>query len=145
VGRRPGSGGPILIDPDGYYGWYYGGFYPWGYGGFGLGGYYGYYDPWFVPWYGGYSGYYGYGAAPPYYGFGGKLRLKVKPTHAVVYVDGYFVGEVDEFDGIFQRLDLEPGPHRIEIRADGYETLSFDVRILPDRSTTYEGTLDRIP
>jgi hypothetical protein len=132
----------------GYYpyghGYGYGGFYPWGYGGFGLGVYYGYYDPWFAPWYGGgfyYPQYYPSG----YYGYDGQVRLKVKPTHATVYVDGYLAGTVDDFDGGFQRLRIEPGPHRIEIRADGYETLSFEVRVLPDRTFTYEGDLKRIP
>jgi hypothetical protein len=133
-------------------GGYYGGFYPWGYGGFGLGGYYGYYDPWFDPWYGGAGGYYSPGGGyygPQYYssgyGYEGQLRLKVKPTHATVYVDGYFAGSVDDFDGIFQRLRLESGPHRIEVRADGYEPLSFEVRILPDRTVTYDGELKRLP
>jgi hypothetical protein len=67
--------------------------------------------------------------------------LKVKPRHAEVYVDGYFAGIVDEFDGFWQRLHVEPGPHRIEVRADGYEPLSFEVRILPDRTITYSGEL----
>ena len=42
-------------------------------------------------------------------------------------------------------LHIEPGPHRIEIRADGYETLEFEVRLLPDKTTTYEGELKRLP
>ena len=115
-----------------------GGYYPWGYGGFGFGGYYGgYYDPWY-----GYDAY--YGGQPYYANIGdGSLRLKVKPREATVYVDGYYVGRVDDFDGMFQRLHIEPGPHRIEIRADGYETLEFEVRMLPDRTTTYEGELKR--
>ena len=74
----------------------------------------------------------------------GALRLKVKPRDASVFVDGYFAGQVDSFDGVFQRLRLEPGPHRIEISADGYETLTFEIRVLPDRTTTYNGELDRI-
>ena len=49
----------------------------------------------------------------------GALRLKVKPVEASVYVDGYYVGVVDDFDGVFQRLRLEPGPHHLEIRAAG--------------------------
>ena len=92
----------------------------------------------------------GFGWYPTYdYGRGsaergdGALRLKVKPADASVYVDGYYVGVVDDFDGVFQRLHLEPGPHRIEIRAPEYETLSFDVLIDPDHTTTYHGELDR--
>lgn len=129
-----GGGGTTVIVPGGYYG----GFLPWGFGGFGLAGYYGggFYDPWF------------YGGQPYYYGGGGyvdgALRLKVKPRDATVLVDGYFAGQVDDFDGAFQRLRLEPGPHRIEISADGYEPLTFEIRVLPDRTTTYKGELTRI-
>ena len=136
-GRPPviDDGGTTIWAPGGYYG----GYYPWGYGGFGLGGYYGgYYDPWY------------YGPAPYYsgydydYDYDGRLRLKVKPRSAEVFVDGYYSGQVDEFDGVFQRLRLEPGPHRIEIREQGYETLAFDVRITPDQTVTYTGALQQI-
>lgn len=129
-----GGGGTTVIVPGGYYG----GFLPWGFGGFGLAGYYGggFYDPWF------------YGGQPYYYGGGGyadgALRLKVKPRDATVLVDGYFAGQVDDFDGVFQRLRLEPGPHRIEVSAEGYEPLTFEIRVLPDRTTTYKGELTRI-
>jgi hypothetical protein len=62
-----------------------------------------------------------------------------------VFIDGYFAGLVDEFDGIFQRLHLDSGPHRVEVRAPGYEPLAFDVRITPDHTTIYQGELKRIP
>jgi hypothetical protein len=138
VARRGGRSGGTVVIPGGYYG----GYYPWGYGGLGFAGYYGgYYDPWY---HGGYYG--GYGGYPVYArssAWDGRLRLKVKPRDASVYVDGYYAGVVDEFDGIFQRLHLEPGPHRIEIRADGYETLTFEVLIQPDRTMTYTGEMKR--
>ena len=108
---------------------------PWGYGGYGWIGYYGgYYDPW--PYLDPVL------AAPPRED--GALRLKVKPRDAWVFVDGYFAGVVDKFDGVFQRLRLEPGPHRIEISADGYETLTFDVQVRPDETITYKGELERL-
>jgi hypothetical protein len=69
----------------------------------------------------------------------------VKPSDAEVFVDGYYAGIVDEFDNVFQRLRLDSGPHRIEIRKDGYEPLSFEVRILPDHTTTYRGELRATP
>ena len=135
-GRAPsgGDGGTTIWVPGGYYG---GGYYPWGYGGLGLGGYYGgYYDPWY---YGGYQPYY------RGYDYDGRLRLKVKPREAEVFVDGYYAGIVDEFDGIFQRLRIEPGPHRVEIREEGFEPLTFDVLIQRDRTITYTGELRRTP
>jgi hypothetical protein len=72
------------------------------------------------------------------------LRLCVRPRNAEVYVDGYFAGRVDEFDGIFQALELESGGYRIELVAPGYEPLQFDVRIQPGRKTTYDGDLRRL-
>jgi len=126
----------------------FGGYYPWGFGGIGVGGYYGgyypgYYDP-YDPGYGGYGG----GYAPQYYSSGsayeGALRLKVRPKEASVYVDGYYAGVVDDFNGMFQKLRIEAGPHRIEVRAPGYETLVLDVQIVPDHTITYKGELQKI-
>jgi hypothetical protein len=148
--QTPTSRNIYITSP--YFGSY--GYSPWGYGAFGLG--YFYYDPflWGYPSYGypyGYGypsygyGYPSYGSSYSSYGYGytGAIRLKVKPRDAMVYVDGYYVGVVDDFDGIFQRLTLETGPHRLEIRADGYEPLVFEVRIEPDHTITYHGELKR--
>jgi PEGA domain-containing protein len=129
-----GGGTTVIVDRG------YGGYYPWAWGGLGFGGNYGYYDPW---WYDPYPPVYGGGGG--YYREDGSLRLKVKPRDASVYVDGYFAGRVDDFDGVFQKLRLESGPHRVELRLDGFESLSFDVRIDPDRKTTYTGALKRVP
>ncbi|MEW5983537.1 MAG: PEGA domain-containing protein [Acidobacteriota bacterium] len=163
VGERGSSGGgrpPVW--PTGGGGWYPGyyppGYYPpnywnssywYGYGAFGLG--YFYYDPYWwgygAPAYGGY-GYGGYGGYGSYGGYGyeatGSLRLKVSPREANVFVDGYYAGRVDDFDGIFQRLKLKPGPHKIEISAPGYAPLVFDVDVRLNDTITYEGVLEPI-
>ena len=131
----PAGGGGIFIPGGGYYGGY--GYYdPWGYSSG-----YGYYGGYSDPWYGGYPTYpqSSYTSSDE-----GSLKLKIKPRQAEVYVDGYFVGVVDDFDGIFQRLHVESGPHRIEVRANGYETLEFEVRITPEHTTTYTGELKRV-
>ena len=88
----------------------------------------------------------GYGYAPdPFDANGptGGLRLKVEPKDAEVYVDGYYAGIVDDFDGLFQHLTLVPGPHRVEVRAPGYLTLVFDVSIQAHHTTEYRGALQR--
>ena len=95
---------------------------------YGLGYGYGY------PYYG--AGYYGYYGGS--YAYTGSVRLKVKPRDAEVLVDGYYVGTVDDFDGVFQSLKLEPGPASIEVRAPGFEPLRLDVRVLAGRKITYE-------
>ena len=135
-------------DPYGIYGNYYGNYYPYGYGmgyglysGFGWAPYYG--DPFGDP----YGGGYGYGGgSTTSYGRGeqGNLKLKIKPRSAKVYVDGYFVGSVDEFDGAFQKLALNTGRHKVEVKADGYETAEFDVLINPEQTVTFQGELKRI-
>jgi hypothetical protein len=133
-----GTAGTTVVVPNGYYG----GFYPWGYAGLGFGGYYagyyGYYDPWIDG-----GGYYG----QPYTTSGyddGLLRLKVKPRDGMVYVDGFFAGIVDDFDGIFQHLHIEAGAHHVEIMADGYEPLEINVQIQRGRTVTYSGDLKKI-
>jgi hypothetical protein len=71
----------------------------------------------------------------------GYLRLQVRPGTARVYVDGYYVGPVDDFNGSGPGRFLEPGPHRVEIRADGFDTIMFDVRIVPNETITYRSDL----
>ena len=150
----PGNGNIVVIPGYPYYPY---GFWGGGYG-YGLG--YLYFDPF---WYGGYGfGYPGYGYGGYYGGYGygggggggytssetsrdsGSLRLKIDPRNAQVYVDGYFVGVVDSFDGAFQKLGLEGGGHRVELKADGYEPLEFEVLITPGETVTYKGEMKRI-
>ena len=101
--------------------------------------------------YGAYSAYgaYGYGAygAPyaPYalgngYDFGG-VRLRIRPRDAQVFVDGHYAGLVDDFDGTFQQLRLEPGGHKIEVRMPGFEDLEMDVHVQPGRTITLQEDL----
>ncbi len=71
----------------------------------------------------------------------GSIKLKVKPKEAEVYVDGTYYGQVDNYDGTFQHLDLSAGTHRVEIRASGYQTLQVEVRVLPGKTITYNGEL----
>ena len=51
------------------------------------------------------------------------VRVDVEPTEAEVYVNGYLAGQVDDFDGVFQRLRLRPGEHEITIHLDGYRSI----------------------
>jgi hypothetical protein len=117
--------------------------------GFGLG-YYMYdpfwFDPYYDPYYSGGGGYYGGGGGYSYRAFRdtGSLRLKIKPRDAKVYIDGYYVGVVDSFDGLFQKLGVDSGAHRVEIRAEGFEPLQFEVLITPGETVTYKGELTRV-
>ena len=125
---------------SGYYG--YRGFY--GYPGF----YTGFYNPYFWGSYGfGYGYGYGYGfgypygfayAQSPYYGpyyyNTGSARLQVAPRNTQVYIDGYFVGVADNFDGNLQRLHVEPGAHELHLYLEGHQT--FTQKVLFPRGGT---------
>ena len=74
--------------------------------------------------------YYDYGA----YDTHASIRLLVEPREAEVYVDGYYAGLVDDFDGIFQRLHVTPGRHDITLRLPGLQTWSIEVYATPDRT-----------
>ncbi len=153
--------GPIYWGPNDWY------FYPWGYGGLGLGYFW---DPWmWSGYFGGWGGYpwadpYGVGGYGGVGGGGyggwdtggptsteqnpldenlptGGVRLKATPRDAEVFVDGYYAGRVDDFDGARQKLKITRGPHRIELRAPGYESVTFDITIIPGESTTYKTDL----
>jgi hypothetical protein len=97
-----------------------------------------YYDPFWLGWYGygyQYRPYPPYGPYGPYGRFGyepvADLRIQVTPRQAAVYVDGYLVGSVDEFDGVFQRLRAPLGEHEITIYLNGYQTIREKMLLRP--------------
>jgi hypothetical protein len=51
-----------------------------------------------------------------------SVKFDVEPNDAAVYVDGYFAGIVDDFDGPFQRLYTAPGGHEVTLYLEGYRT-----------------------
>jgi PEGA domain-containing protein len=61
-----------------------------------------------------------------------SVRVEVQPNDAEVFVDGYYAGVVDDFDGAFQRLRLPPGQHEIVVRRDGYHSVKEDLYLTPD-------------
>ena len=146
----------IVTRPPVYNNYYYypRSYYPYGYGAFGLG--YFYYDPyrWYSPSYGYRDRYYSGGFYGNVWRSGryfdtvfdiGELRLRVTPRNAQVFIDGYYAGVVDDYDGTFQSLRMESGGYRVELIAPGYEPLEFNVRIMPGEKITYRGDLRRLP
>ncbi len=82
----------------------------------------------------------------PYQGYSygsAAIRTLVKPRRAEVYVDGYYAGIVDDFDGTFQKLYLAPGEHVIELRLEGHRT--FRQRILATPSHTQKIHHEMVP
>ncbi|HMB80343.1 MAG TPA: PEGA domain-containing protein [Vicinamibacterales bacterium] len=143
-GFRPGLSIGLGFGYPYYYGAYgypyygaYGYGYPYSSYGYGYGGY----DP------GAYAapGYAAPGYAAPGYavrsggGYGG-VRIQGAPKDAQVYVDGYYSGIVDDYNGPYQRLDLPAGAHAIEIRTPG-GPMAFDVNVTPGQTLTIHGNV----
>ena len=98
-----------------------------------------FYRPFFSPFYGGlYWQRYPY--PYPYYGYRyddrAEVRIQASPRDAEVYVDGYFAGTVDDFDGFAQRLRIEPGDHEITLYHPAFRTWREQVRLRPRQSLT---------
>jgi len=78
-------------------------------------------------------------ASPQPQPLAGRLRLDVEPRGGQqLYIDGYYVGTPEDFGG---EVELEAGPHSVEIQAPGYETLQVYVNVSLGRSIAYRGTL----
>ncbi|HEY6361864.1 MAG TPA: hypothetical protein VIX63_12205 [Vicinamibacterales bacterium] len=75
----------------------------------------------------------------------GFLQLQVAPVTAEVLVDGFYVGTVNDVRGMIPGYALEPGPHRVELRAPGLETATFDVRIPGGQTIVFRRTLEAPP
>jgi hypothetical protein len=113
--------------PYGYYGGFYGGFY----GYYGFGGWPYYYQVYPPPFYGG------------YWDSSGSLRLQVMPRETEVFIDGYFAGTVDDFDGTFQRLHVQPGDHELELFHPQHRSVQQKVYLQAGKTFTVK--LDMAP
>ncbi len=61
----------------------------------------------------------------------GAVRLRVQPVDTQVFVNGYYAGVVDDFDGMLQRLYLPPGEHTIELYRPGFRTFRQALFVSP--------------
>jgi PEGA domain len=116
----------------GHSGGHYHGYYPRSYWGV----YYGGYPYWW--WAGpdyGYPYYYGYGSPGGYAGYGedasGALDLDVAPDKTQVFLDGQYLGTVDDFDGWPQYLWLERGTYDLVLYLPGFKTVAKQISVYP--------------
>jgi PEGA domain len=70
------------------------------------------------------------------------LTFQVSPASAEVFVDGAYVGTVQDFWADLEPLMIVPGSHRIELRAPGYRTVTLDVTTTAGQVIPYAGELE---
>src|SRR5215207_5370891 len=128
-----GYGGPYFYPGFYYPGFYYPGFYHSAFAG--PFGWYGH--PWAAwgPWPA-----YGYG----YYDATSSARIQGAPPQAEVYVDGYYAGIVDDFDGAFQRLRVPPGEHELVIYLECYRPTKQNILFRPRAGYKINGSLEKL-
>ena len=141
VVRRPAPRSVVYVSARPSYYSYYRPYY-YGYYGPALG-YYGGYAGWYSGWYGGYPYYYAqypypYPAYRYYRDYSSSARIQVQPRSAEVFIDGYFVGTVDDFDGWLQRLNVAPGEHELTIYLKGHRTFRQNVLFRPGATLRIE-------
>ena len=84
----------------------------------------------------------------PVYDNRAEVRLRVEPQaaeEAAVYVDGFYAGIVDDFNGVFQSLPLTPGGHVVTLYLEGYRTIRRNVYLSPGSSLKLHATMERLP
>ena len=110
-----------------------------------IGGYY--YDPFYGP--------YPWWPRPAYpywyfpiYDTRADVRIQVVPDaadDAAVYVDSFYAGIVNDFDGVFQSLPLTPGGHSIVLYLEGYRTVRSNFYLSPGSTFRLRATMERLP
>jgi hypothetical protein len=73
----------------------------------------------------------------------GSVRVLVDPAESRVYVDGYYAGTVDDFDGLFQRLNVSSGRHEIALKLEGHKTHRMRVYVAPDSTLKLHHELEK--
>jgi hypothetical protein len=61
-----------------------------------------------------------------------------------VFVDGYYAGIVDDFDGVFQRLHVPPGDHELILYKEGYRTVHQTVYLSIDSTFKVRYNMEKL-
>jgi hypothetical protein len=72
------------------------------------------------------------------------VKTEIRPKQAEVYVDGYYAGVADDFDGAFHRLHTSPGGHAVTLRLEGYRTVTQNVYVRPGSTFKLKETMERL-
>lgn len=72
------------------------------------------------------------------------LKTDVKPKQTRIYVDGYYAGIADDFDGIFQSLRVRPGPHEVTLYLEGYQTVQQQIYMSPESTTKLQHVMQPV-
>ena len=89
---------------------------------------------------------YGIGVRPGYqvrnyYDRVGGVSFDIDPWDASIFVDSQYVGCSADFGPNQMPLTLTAGRHRVDVRSEGYRSVSFDITVVAGQVIPYQGTL----
>jgi hypothetical protein len=70
-----------------------------------------------------------------------EVKISGNPERAAVFVDGQYVGHIDQFNGPGQGMLLTPGKHHIKVSLPGYQPFETEVTLLPHQKLKLETNL----
>lgn len=73
----------------------------------------------------------------------GALDLDVSPGRTQVFLDGQYLGTVDQFDGFPTYLWLDRGTYDVVLYLDGYKTIARQITIYPGNVINVDDRLER--
>lgn len=71
------------------------------------------------------------------------VKTAIQPSRAAVFVDGYYVGHVKEFEGIRKGMLVTPGNHQITVALPGYNDFKTNINPQPGQTVQIKTQLVR--
>jgi hypothetical protein len=71
----------------------------------------------------------------------GGISFEIDPVDAAVFMDGEYVGVAGDFSAGQMPLTVAAGLHHIDLKAQGFMTVSFDITIVGGQVTPYQGAM----
>ena len=72
------------------------------------------------------------------------MKTEITPKQTEVYVDGYYAGVADNFDGAFHRLHTLPGGHAVTLHLDGYRTVTENIFVRLGSTSKLTETMQKL-
>ena len=89
-------------------------------------------------------GVYPYAGYPFGAGADADVRVEVTPKQAEVYVDGFYAGPAEDFDGVFKRLHTTPDGHMITLHLEGYRSITENIYASPESTYTLRDMMEKL-
>lgn len=73
-----------------------------------------------------------------------SVKFEVSPRQTEVFIDGYYAGIADDFDGAFQQLRIEPGDHEVQLFLAGYRLSTEKISPTAGGTVKVRRTMERL-